>query len=217
MAAQTLTGKARELKRELDSYARLLAAWPDHIARCEATGDTASADMYRRYQAEAPATIARLEAEYTAIKATLDANRAATRSTAPRSASIYSDLPRIVAVLDVQDYGEGAAASCPHCGAEGRYIYTFQCEDGTTRGAMRGCFARFPQHPFAKRHAALIQKEKDYTEKGWTLASWDQDILAAIHDFASGTITEQQAQDRIRAAERRAADYRERKFGRRSA
>lgn len=54
-------------------------------------------------------------------------------------------LPRIVAVLGRSDSGEYGAATCPHCGAAGRYVYTFQCDDGTTRGAMAGCLKLFPR------------------------------------------------------------------------
>ena len=52
-------------------------------------------------------------------------------------------LPRVIEVLEVIDCGPGPSASCPHCGADGRYITRFRCDDGTTRGAMSGCFKLF--------------------------------------------------------------------------
>lgn len=38
--------------------------------------------------------------------------------------------------IGIKDYG---STSCPHCGAEGRYIYTWQ-EDGVIKSAMAGCY-----------------------------------------------------------------------------
>lgn len=64
-------------------------------------------------------------------------------------------LPAIVKMLGVDDAGAGA--SCPHCGATGRWIYNFLCEDGTQRAAMAGCLKQFPQMPEIARKAAYAK------------------------------------------------------------
>ena len=99
-----------------------------------------------------------------------------------------STLPKILAVLGVDDAGpspEGASANCPHCGAEGRYIVRFLCDDGSRRGAMRGCFKLFPNSN--TRTAKLI--EEAFKRKSATvstrakLASWWQEILDEVAGF----------------------------------
>ncbi len=75
-------------------------------------------------------------------------------------------LPAIVRMIGVDDCPGG---TCPHCGATGRWIYNFECEDGSVRGAMAGCLKLFPQAPeiarrasYAKLRAAggMTQREK---------------------------------------------------------
>jgi hypothetical protein len=130
------------------------------------------------------------------------------------ASSIYANLPKIVAVVGLQDYGPcegGASAICPHCGAEGRYVYSFLCDDGTRRGAMRGCFSKFPRHKFAVESARILDKEADYKKKGWNLPTWDSEIKAAIFDFADGKISEAEAERVIRAAQARRDAYRRRR------
>lgn len=60
--------------------------------------------------------------------------------------NIYANLPTVTEILAFVDYDTGGA-SCPHCGAIGRYVYRFLCADGQEYGAMRGCFGKFPKQP----------------------------------------------------------------------
>lgn len=115
--------------------------------------------------------------------------------------SIYSNLPQVLYVEHLDDAGEGGAASCPHCGALGRYTYFFTCADGSHRGAMKGCFSHFPKHPFADRHAQILEKQKANAKKGWSMASWDKDVITAIERFGAGEITEVEANNIIRQAD----------------
>lgn len=103
-------------------------------------------------------------------------------------------LPAVLVVLGVDDFGPcdsgQGTASCPHCGAEGRYIINFLCDDGTRRGAMRGCFTLFPGSD--TRTAKLVQeafaRERDASKDGKKLASWWADILVEVAEFtASGS------------------------------
>lgn len=104
-----------------------------------------------------------------------------------------NQLPSVLAIVGVDDFGPcdgGGSASCPHCGAEGRYVINFLCDDGLVRGAMRGCFQLFPgsntktaklvQEAFARKRSAAENKTK--------LASWWSDMLDEVADFrARGT------------------------------
>lgn len=91
-----------------------------------------------------------------------------------------ADYPRVVEVEGITDAGEGGGTSCPHCGAEGRYITWFITEDGVRRGAMAGCFKLFPKSRYAAIVATILEKERDYARAGRQLASWDRAILDAI-------------------------------------
>jgi hypothetical protein len=106
------------------------------------------------------------------------------------------DLPRIVRFLETRDCPE---SSCPHCGANGRYILTFQVEDGRTLGAMRGCVKLFPVPPVALEELRLRTKAADYAKKGWSLNYRDGIALEAIEAFYAGTRTERDVMGYIRS------------------
>lgn len=99
-------------------------------------------------------------------------------------------LPAILAVTGMKDYGpsdgEGSAC-CPHCGARGRYIWYFICEDGSKRGAMRGCIQLFPRK--SSRNDKLIQEAFERLnkarEENKNPASWWLDMVKAAEEFAS--------------------------------
>jgi len=102
-------------------------------------------------------------------------------------------LPAIVAILGCQDGGpctDGEpTAHCPHCGAGGRWVWTFLCEDGTRRGAMAGCLQLFPRKE--GREGRLVQeafkRAADAKEKRTKLASWWQDMVTAADALAAST------------------------------
>jgi hypothetical protein len=142
---------------------------------------------------------------------------------ARRKANPFASLPQIVYLEEVVDCGPGeggnAPGSCPHCGADGRWIYRFRCADGSTRGAMAGCFAQWPRHRFVAVAAPLVRKvaacagETRRTGREWKLPSWDQAILDAIRAFAAGTMAEAAVDAVIRNETARARAYRDRRFG----
>lgn len=117
------------------------------------------------------------------------------------------DLPKVVRITSVTDAGEFGAAQCPHCGADGRYIVNFDCEDGTSRAAMRGCFSKFKKHSFVKVYEKITDKRADYEKRGWKLSSWDVSILDAIDGFVYGRITEKDAQAIIDNMQARSKAY----------
>jgi hypothetical protein len=107
-----------------------------------------------------------------------------------RSKGPAPDLPRIIRFDGRSDAGEYGAATCPHCGADGRYVWSFLCEDGTRRGAMAGCIRLFPVSAVADEHRKIMERQADREKKGRNLASWDVAKLAAIEAFHAGETTE---------------------------
>lgn len=95
-----------------------------------------------------------------------------------------STYPKIVAVLACDDHGPcdpEPSAICPHCGAGGRYVFTFLCEDGTRRGAMKGCIQLFP------RSVAAVECEKALIKARTGKPSrWDDRMLRAIEALENG-------------------------------
>lgn len=132
-----------------------------------------------------------------------------------RKLKASSTLPKIIYFIGLNDHGpcEGGhgSAICPHCGAEGRYVWSFICEDGTTRGAMRGCVQLFPKHLFAVESLRILQKEQEYRAQKptpWNLPSWDLKIKEAIEQFAQGEIQEWEAEAIVKSEKSRAQNYR---------
>lgn len=108
-----------------------------------------------------------------------------------------SELPRIVRFLATDD---SSGASCPHCGATGRYILNFVVEDGRTLGAMRGCVKLFPVSKIAVEELRLRTKQAQRAKIGWELNAADRGALDAIAEFYAGTVGEQYALNVIQYA-----------------
>lgn len=121
--------------------------------------------------------------------------------------AIYADLPHVVEIISLEDAGEGGAASCPHCGAIGRYIYRFIASDGQEYGAMKGCFKHFPKSRYFERMSEILKKEKDAAKRGRHIASWDTDVLDAIRAYADGKKDADQVDEIIRNADRAKRAY----------
>jgi hypothetical protein len=98
-------------------------------------------------------------------------------------------LPAVLAIVGVDDGGpcsDGQATNaCPHCGADGRYVIQFMCEDGQVRGAMRGCFQLFPgsNTKTSKLVQMAFEKQRTAAENKTKLAGWWADMIAEIQDF----------------------------------
>lgn len=125
---------------------------------------------------------------------------------------MYQDLPRVLMVTSVEDGGPTGGTFCPHCGAEGRYIFHFLAEDGKQHGAMKGCFRRFPKHPLAAEAAELLERQRERQRKGQELSGWDQTMLAAILDYAEHRVSEAQAMEIVRAQKARKAAWMKRRY-----
>src|SRR5215468_8520593 len=119
-------------------------------------------------------------------------------------------LPKLVQFLYTYDGGpcdDGATATCPHCGADGRYVHWFKTEDGETRGAMSGCIKLYPVSPVAREDMRLREKAREYATKGWKLPSWDLKMIEAIESFYAGELSESQAIKDITRQKQAAAQY----------
>ena len=111
-------------------------------------------------------------------------------------------LPRIVRFLGTED---APGASCPHCGAEGRWILRFQLEDGRHAGAMRGCVKLFPVSRVAVEELRLRDKLAGYVKRfgaGASLNRSDTEAMGACEEFFAGARDERSALSVIDGAKR---------------
>lgn len=76
-------------------------------------------------------------------------------------------LPRIIRFEGCTDSGEFGNTTCPHCGAQGRYVYHFVVEGDVRRGAMAGCIKLYPVSPVARVHQTLLEKIRQSAGKTW--------------------------------------------------
>lgn len=116
-------------------------------------------------------------------------------------------LPRVLYVKHRTDAGEFGAATCPHCGADGRYVIHFVCEGGIERAAMAGCFKLFPKSALADESLKILERKADREKQGRSLASWDLRKWEAIEQVAAGTMTVDEAQRIIRAENLRRREW----------
>lgn len=89
--------------------------------------------------------------------------------------TITPDPTKAFQFLYMQDCGPcdfgGGSGCCPHCGAEGRYIY-YWSEFGEIRGAMKGCYkaltGRIDKDDYTKFMETMCEKQtKDKPLNGW--------------------------------------------------
>lgn len=78
--------------------------------------------------------------------------------------------------IGVDDTGPESHACCPHCGAEGRYIYRW-AEYGKVRGAMAGCFAALTGKIKKNDVDSYIQRLSVKLAKNKPLNGWDRTVV----------------------------------------
>lgn len=85
--------------------------------------------------------------------------------------------------IGIDDTGVESGATCPHCGAEGRYIYNW-IEHGRPHAAMAGCFAaltgRVKKGDYEKVMIGIAKKQA--TRK--PINGWEKTILR-MNEFKS--------------------------------
>ena len=123
--------------------------------------------------------------------------------------NVVQSLPRIVRFGETHD---SPGSSCPHCGADGRWIYTFTLDNGRTAGAMRGCLSLFPVSRVAREELRLREKLAKYQKSygvSATLNRRDSEALDAIEAFYAGACDERSALSVVdRAKKANTARYR---------
>jgi hypothetical protein len=124
------------------------------------------------------------------------------------------DYPRIIAHLGVTDHGPSddgrGSTTCPHCGADGRYVHHFLLENGTKGAAMSGCIKLFPMSELAIEQKRINEKESSRRK----LNSWDEKALDAIEAVIAGSMDEDTAVRIVRQQKAACAAWVSRKFRR---
>ena len=87
--------------------------------------------------------------------------------------------------IGVDDTGPESGARCPHCGAEGRYIYHWE-ENGEHRAAMAGCYKVLTGHLKKGDFDEYFQLLSEKQAKGKKLNSWDQSVIRLLKFRESG-------------------------------
>lgn len=78
------------------------------------------------------------------------------------------------------DDGRGSAI-CPHCGAEGRYIYHWT-ENSEHRAAMAGCYKALTGHLRKGEYEHYMELLSEKQAKNKQLNGWDKSIIRLL-DF----------------------------------
>lgn len=75
--------------------------------------------------------------------------------------------------ISVEDHGD---ACCPHCGAEGRYIYSW-AEHGVIKSAMAGCYAALTGQIKKDDITSFIERLSVKQAKNKPLNGWDKTVI----------------------------------------
>ena len=112
--------------------------------------------------------------------------------------------------LYVEDHGPcdngHASAVCPHCGAEGRYVYHWE-EDGEHRAAMAGCYKMLTGHLQKDDFNRYFQLLSEKQAKNKPLNSWDRTVLRMLDFKKEGKYPDDWCDSKISEAIRQRARY----------
>lgn len=126
---------------------------------------------------------------------------------------IVVDPTKAFQFIEVKDCGTGGG-HCPHCGAEGRYIYVW-AEFGVKRGAMAGCYKALTGRIEKDDVTAHIERLSVKQAKNKPLNGWDKTIvrmLSYANENAGDPGKVFWANEKIRQAVREAKQYAFKKF-----
>lgn len=98
--------------------------------------------------------------------------------------------------LEVKDYGY---ACCPHCGAEGRYIYSW-AEYGQVRSAMAGCYAGLTGQVKKDDYSTFMEVLSRKQAQGKPLNGWQKTVLRMQQFIADGRYSEDWCNQKIKEA-----------------
>lgn len=106
--------------------------------------------------------------------------------------------------IAIQDGGTGA--SCPHCGAEGRWIYTWE-QDGVTRSAMAGCYKALTGQLSKGDDTRYFELLAEKQAKGKPLNGWDTNVLRLQKFMQDGKYAKDWCEMKIREVLRQRKQY----------
>lgn len=98
--------------------------------------------------------------------------------------------------ISVEDYGSTA---CPHCGAEGRYIYTW-IQDGCMHSAMAGCYKALTGRVSKNEKEQYFELLSEKQAKGKKLNGWDKTIIRLLQFKKEGKYPDSWCDDKISQA-----------------
>lgn len=84
--------------------------------------------------------------------------------------------------LWVQDTGPESGARCPHCGADGRYIYHWM-ESGKHRAAMAGCYSALTGKIKKDEVVKFLESINLKNSRNKPLNGWEKNALR-LQDFS---------------------------------
>jgi len=84
--------------------------------------------------------------------------------------------------IEIKDCGH---TSCPHCGAEGRYIYTWEM-DGKVCSAMAGCYKALTGKLEKGEDVRYFELLAEKQAKNKPLNGWDKNIMRLQGFLAEG-------------------------------
>lgn len=105
--------------------------------------------------------------------------------------------------ISVEDYGETV---CPHCGAEGRYIYNW-IQDGKYMSAMAGCYKMLTGHISKNDKAEYFRILAEKQAKGKKLNGWDKTVLRMLDFKKEGKYSPDWCDKKIQEALSERAQY----------
>lgn len=95
--------------------------------------------------------------------------------------------------IGIKDYG---STCCPHCGAEGRYIYTWE-QDGVKKSAMAGCYKALTGMFSKSEEDRYFQLLAEKQAKNTPLNGWDKNIVRLQQFLSDGKYSADWVQARI--------------------
>lgn len=75
--------------------------------------------------------------------------------------------------------------SCPHCGAEGRWVY-YWIENGIKRGAMAGCYKKLTGMITKGDREKYFELLADKQAKNKPLNGWDKNVIRMMEFMKDG-------------------------------
>lgn len=110
--------------------------------------------------------------------------------------------------ISVEDYG---STCCPHCGAEGRYIYTWE-ENGVKKSAMAGCYKALTGKLEKGEEDKYMELLYEKVAKRKKLNGWDKTVLRMLEFKDSGKYPAEWCDRKIKETLRERKKYLAKRF-----